>query len=249
MKHLSISHKTGKKNSPSTSLRTLDYIDLGFAKYDLKREMIKGFPEVVLAEGKAEKHLVSIVSNAIVKTGKLLITRTSKEQYFAIKKKLAGSKKFKPVYYEIARLVFIGEVPKKKIGKVVVVCAGTSDLPVAEEAAFSLEIFGSKVERLYDVGVAGLHRLLSNLKSFEGAKCIIVVAGMDGALPSVVGGLVSVPVIAVPTSVGYGASFKGIAALLTMLNTCTLGVSVMNIDNGFGAAYQAHLINKMVSKK
>ncbi len=249
MKHPSSSQKTGKNDSPSSSLRTgnKDYIDLGFAKYDLKREKIKGFPEVVLAEGKDEKHLVSIVSNAILKTGKLLITRATKEQYLAIKKKFVGNKKFKPVYYEIARLVLLGATPKKKIGKVVVVCAGTADLSVAEEAAFSLEIFGSKVERLYDVGVAGLHRLLDNLKKFEGANCIIVAAGMDGALPSVVGGLVSVPVIAVPTSVGYGASFKGIAALLTMLNTCSLGVSVMNIDNGFGAAYQAHLINKMVS--
>jgi NCAIR mutase (PurE)-related protein len=221
-----------------------DYIELGFAKYDLKREKIKGFPEVVLAEGKEEKHLVSIVKNAFQKTGKLLITRASKEQFVAIEKKFKSSDKFKPVYYEPARLVYIGEIPKKKVGKVVVVCAGTSDLYAAEEAAFALEIFGSKVVRLYDVGVAGLHRLLSNLNVFKGAKCIIVVAGMDGALPSVVGGLVSVPVIAVPTSVGYGASFKGVAALLTMLNTCTLGISVVNIDNGFGAAYQAHLINK-----
>jgi NCAIR mutase (PurE)-related protein len=226
-----------------------DYIELGFAKYDLKREKIKGFPEVVMAEGKHEKFLVSIVVNAIKRTGKLLITRASKEQFFAIKKKFTGNKKFKPVYYETARLIFIGEIPKKKIGKVVVVCAGTADLSVAEEASFSLEIFGSNVVRLYDVGVAGLHRLLENLKTFNGANCIIVAAGMDGALPSVVGGLVSAPVIAVPTSVGYGASFKGVGALLTMLNTCSLGVSTMNIDNGFGAAYQAHLINKMISEK
>jgi len=219
-----------------------DYIDLGFAKYDLKREKIKGFPEVVLAEGKNDKHLVKIVTSAVKRTKRLLISRVSKSQYQLIRKSSGKSCK----YYEIARLIFIGELPKVKIGKVVVVCAGTSDLPVAEEAAYSLEIFGSRVERLYDVGVAGLHRLLSNLKVFENANVVIVAAGMDGALPSVVGGLVSVPVIAVPTSVGYGASFNGMAALLTMMNTCTVGISVVNIDNGFGAAYQAHLINKLV---
>jgi hypothetical protein len=162
---------------------------------------------------------------------------------------LRTGKKYKITYYHIARLIYIGELPNKKTGRVVVVCAGTSDMYVAEEAAISLEIFGSNVTRLYDVGVAGLHRLLSNLDAFKGANCAIVAAGMDGALPSVVGGLVSCPVIAVPTSIGYGASFKGIAALLTMLNTCTLGVTVVNIDNGFGAAYQAHLINKMATNR
>jgi NCAIR mutase (PurE)-related protein len=234
---------------PSTSLRTGDYIELGFAKYDLKREKIKGFPEVILAEGKEEKHLVKIVAAAVKKSNKLLITRADKKQFQAIKKVLSGFPKHKPVYHETARLVYIGQMPKKKFGKVVVVCAGTADMRTAEEAATSLEIFGSNAIRLFDVGVAGLHRLLSNLKVFEGANCAIVAAGMDGALPSVVGGLVSCPVIAVPTSVGYGASFKGISALLTMLNTCSLGVSVMNIDNGFGAAYQAHLINIMVCKQ
>ena len=233
------------KKNPSTPLRTGDYIELGFAKYDLKREKIKGFPEVVMAEGKKLSHLVSIAERAITKTGRLLISRSDKKQFEAIAKKL---KRYNPTFYEIAGLIYLGKRTAKKTGKVVVVCAGTSDLGVAEEAAVSLEIFGSNVERLYDVGVAGLHRLLSNLRAFEGANSIVVVAGMDGALPSVVGGLVSVPVIAVPTSTGYGASFKGIAALLTMLNTCSIGVSVVNIDNGFGAAYQAHLINKMVSK-
>jgi NCAIR mutase (PurE)-related protein len=230
---------------PSSSLRTSDYIDLGFAKYDLKREKIKGFPEVILAEGKQFSHLVSIAEKAIAKTGRLLISRADKKQFEAIGKKL---KRFNPKYFEIARLIYLGKIPVKKTGKVVVVCAGTSDLGVAEEAAISLEIFGSHVDRLYDVGVAGLHRLLSNLSVFDGANSIVVVAGMDGALPSVVGGLVSVPVIAVPTSTGYGVSFKGITALLNMLNTCTVGVSVVNIDNGFGAAYQAHLINKLAEK-
>ena len=222
-----------------------DYLELGFAKYDLKREKIKGFPEVIMAEGKKLSYLVSIAEKAIAKTGRLLISRADKKQFEAIAKKL---KKFNPRYYELARLIYLGKRIAKKIGKVVVVCAGTSDIGVAEEAAVSLEMFGSNVERLYDVGVAGLHRLLSNLLIFEGANSIIVVAGMDGALPSVVGGLVSVPVIAVPTSTGYGASFGGVSALLTMLNTCSIGVSVVNIDNGFGAAYQAHLINKMSSK-
>ncbi|HEY3250434.1 MAG TPA: nickel pincer cofactor biosynthesis protein LarB, partial [Ignavibacteria bacterium] len=232
--------KNSLSNSPSSTLRTHDYIDLGFAKYDLKREKIKGFPEVILAQGKDEKHLVSIAYNAVQKTNRLLITRVNKKQYLALKKKFRGSKIHQPVYYETARLVYIGKVPKTKIGKVVVVCAGTADLPVAEEATFSLEIFGSNVVRLYDVGVAGLHRLLSNANVFENTNVIIVVAGMEGALASVVTGLVSVPVIAVPTSVGYGASFNGLAPLLTMLNSCSAGISVVNIDNGFGAAFQAH---------
>lgn len=222
-----------------------DYIDLGFAKYDLKREKIKGFPEVILAEGKDLKHLVTIAEKAITRTGRLLISRANKKQFDAIGRKL---KRHNPKFFEIARLIYLGKMPAKRSGKVVVVCAGTTDLGVAEEAAITLEIFGSNVERLYDVGVAGLHRLLSNLNVFEGANAIVVVAGMDGALPSVVGGLVSVPVIAVPTSTGYGVSFKGITALLNMLNTCTVGVSVVNIDNGFGAAYQAHMINKIAAK-
>lgn len=231
-----------RRNNSSAPLRTGgDYIDLGFAKYDLKREKVKGFPEVVMAEGKKLEHLVTIAQKAILKTSRLLISRADKKQFDAIAKRL---KKYTPRYYELARLIYLGKRPAKKTGKVVVVCAGTSDIGVAEEAAVSLELFGSNVERLYDVGVAGIHRLLSNLEAFEGANSIIVVAGMDGALPSVVGGLVSVPVIAVPTSTGYGASFGGVAALLTMLNTCSIGVSVVNIDNGFGAAYQAHLINK-----
>ncbi|MGH2575787.1 MAG: nickel pincer cofactor biosynthesis protein LarB [Ignavibacteria bacterium] len=223
-----------------------DYLELGFAKYDLKRENIKGFPEVILGYGKNQKHLVGIVSKAISKTKRLLITKVNEQQFKAVKKALSRtyfSKKLK--YFDAASLIYIGEIPKSKIGKVVVVCGGTSDYPVAEEAALSLEVFGSRVERLYDVGVAGLHRLLSNIKIFNKANVVIVVAGMEGALPSVVGGQVSCPVIAVPTSVGYGSSFEGLSALLAMLNSCAVGMSVVNIDNGFGAAYQAHLINKM----
>ncbi len=236
------------KKHTSTSLRADDYIELGFAKYDLKREKIKGFPEVVLALGKDEEHLLTIIERAIKKTKRLLITKINQEQLRSIKKKFSKSE-FKVYVLDTARLVFFGKLPKNKMGKIAIVCAGTADVPIAEEAAYCCEIFGSKVERLYDVGVAGIHRLLSNVEVFDGCNVVIVVAGMDGALPSVVGGLVSCPLIAVPTSVGYGASFKGLAALLTMLNSCAVGVSVVNIDNGFGAAYQAHLINKMVSEK
>jgi pyridinium-3,5-biscarboxylic acid mononucleotide synthase len=222
------------------------YIDLGFAKYDLRREKIKGFPEVILALGKDGEHLNAIVSSALGRTKRLLVTRLSAQQFSSLKKSLP--KRVKVNYHESAKLLFIGKQPMRT-GKVVVVCAGTSDLPVAEEAAFTLEILGSKAERLYDVGVAGLHRLLDNLKIFKNANCVIVVAGMEGALPSIVGGQVSCPVIAVPTSIGYGSSFDGLAALLTMLNSCSVGISVVNIDNGFGAAYQAHMINKLANKK
>lgn len=245
--------RTNIKKQPSppaaTPHRTGDYIELGFAKYDLKREKIKGFPEVILALGKSNKQLTEIISKAIKRTKKLLVTKTTGEQYEAIRKALARTK-IKSKYFETANVVYIGDLGGKKIGKIAVVCAGTADVPVAEEAALCAEAFGSRVERLYDVGVAGIHRLLDNVDVFNGSSAVIVVAGMDGALPSVVGGLISVPLIAVPTSVGYGSSFKGLAALLTMLNSCAVGLSVVNIDNGFGAAYQAHLINKLaVGKK
>jgi NCAIR mutase (PurE)-related protein len=237
------------KNRLSAPLRTKDYIELGFAKFDTKREKIKGFPEVILGLGKDDKHLTEIVSKAIKRTGRLLVTKAAPEQYKAVKKKLLKLKKYPVKYSDIAKLIFIGRFSKPNIGKIAVVCAGTADVPIAEEAALCAEAFGSKVDRLYDVGVAGIHRLLSNVEVFKGCNTVITVAGMDGALPSVVGGLISCPLIAVPTSVGYGSSFKGLAALLTMLNSCAVGMSVVNIDNGFGAAYQAHLINKMACKK
>lgn len=230
----------------NSKMKNKGYIELGFAKFDTKREKIKGFPEVILGLGKDEKHLTEIVSKAIKKSGRLLVTKASPEQYKSLKKKLTASKI--PVrYQEIAKLIFIGKFSKPSVGKIAVVCAGTADVPVAEEAALCAEAFGSEVERLYDVGVAGIHRLLNNVNIFSRCNAVITVAGMDGALPSVVGGLVSCPLIAVPTSVGYGSSFKGLAALLTMLNSCAVGMSVVNIDNGFGAAYQAHLINKLAS--
>lgn len=225
------------------------YIDLGFAKYDLKREKIKGFPEVIFAKGKSLEQLSSIVSKVIDKTNKLLITKVTPEQFKTVKKALKNSKYAKLIkFFEKPGLIYIGTDNKSKLGKIVVVCAGTADLPVAEEAAVTLEIFGNNVVRLYDVGVAGLHRLLDSLSVFHDTNAVIVVAGMEGALSSVVGGLVSCPVIAVPTSIGYGSSFEGLAALLTMMNSCAVGMSVVNIDNGFGAAYQAHLINKQSEK-
>jgi NCAIR mutase (PurE)-related protein len=236
------------RKRPSAPLREVGYIDLGFAKFDTNREKLKGFPEVILGIGKDEKHLTEIVSKAIRKSGKLLITKATALQYKAVKKKLAGFKKYPVKYFEIANIIYAGKFARPNLGKIAVVCAGTADVPVAEEAALCAEAFGSKVERLYDVGVAGIHRLLNNVDVFKGCNAVIVVAGMDGALPSVVGGLVSCPLIAVPTSVGYGSSFEGLAALLTMLNSCAVGMSVVNIDNGFGAAYQAHLINKLASK-
>jgi NCAIR mutase (PurE)-related protein len=235
------------KKSPLAPQRAVGYIDLGFAKFDTNREKIKGFPEVILGLGKDEKHLTEIVAKAIRKSGKLLITKATESQYKAVKKKLARSK-YPVKYFDIAKIIYAGKFTKPKLGKIAIVCAGTADVPVAEEAALCAEAFGSKVERLYDVGVAGIHRLLNNVDVFKGCNAVIVAAGMDGALPSVVGGLVSCPLIAVPTSVGYGSSFEGLAALLTMLNSCAVGLSVVNIDNGFGAAYQAHLINKLVSK-
>jgi NCAIR mutase (PurE)-related protein len=226
-------------------MKSKDYIDLGYAKYDLRREKIKGFPEVILALGKDTKHLTGIVTRAIQKSKKLLITKAEPNQFNAIKKKLPKNIKIK--YFETAKLIFLGDFTKDKIGKIAVVSAGTADVPIAEEATLCCEAFGSNVERLYDVGVAGIHRLLDNVKVFDNCNVVIVIAGMDGVLPSVIGGLISCPLIAVPTSVGYGSSFKGLAALLTMLNSCAVGISVVNIDNGFGAAYQAHLINKMAS--
>lgn len=226
-------------------MKRKEYIELGYAKYDLRREKIKGFPEVILALGKDTIHLTGIISKAINKSKKLLVTKAESNQFKAVKKELPKSINVK--YFETAKLIFIGDFTKDKVGKIAVVSAGTADVPIAEEAALCCEAFGSNVERLYDVGVAGIHRLLDNVRVFNDCNVVIVVAGMDGVLPSVVGGLISCPLIAVPTSIGYGSSFKGLAALLTMLNSCAVGISVVNIDNGFGAAYQAHLINKMAS--
>jgi NCAIR mutase (PurE)-related protein len=222
-------------------LRSLPYEDLGFAKIDTHRDLRRGFPEVVFCKGKTLEQITGIVATFSQENDCMMATKAGREVYEAIKKVRAEA-----VYYDVARIVLVGEPkPKRNEGMILVVTAGTSDIPVAEEAAVAAEIMGNRVERVYDIGVAGVHRLFEHQQKLFEAKVIIVVAGMEGALASVVGGLVDSPVIAVPTSVGYGASFDGLAALLSMLNCCAPGVAVMNIDNGFGAGYFASLLNHM----
>jgi len=221
-------------------LRHLPFEDLGFAKVDHHRALRAGMPEVILGEGKTPAQVAQIFSQLAKHGGNILATRTTRQQFAAVKKKAP-----KAEYRELARAVVLRR-ERKKYGKgiIAVVSAGTSDIPVAEEAVVTAELMGNDVERLYDVGVAGIHRLLANHGALTRARVVVVCAGMEGALPSVVGGLIGVPVIAVPTSVGYGASFNGLAALLGMMNSCASNVSVVNIDNGFGAGYVASLINR-----
>ena len=222
-------------------LRHLPFEDLGFAKLDHHRSLRAGMPEVVFGQGKTPAQMAQIFARLAQHGGNILATRASKEQFAAVKKKVR-----KAEYRELARAIVL-QRDRKNYGKgtIAVVSAGTSDIPVAEEAVATAEVMGNDVEHLYDVGVAGIHRLLANRETLTRARVIIVCAGMEGALPSVVGGLVGVPVIAVPTSVGYGAAFKGVAALLGMMNSCASNVSVVNIDNGFGAGYVASLINRL----
>jgi NCAIR mutase (PurE)-related protein len=223
------------------ALRARPFEDLGFARVDHHRAVRQGFPEVVLGLGKTPAQVAAIATEIAGRGSTLLVTRAGEDAYEAVRMVLPRA-----VYYAEARIIALrqGDVVPGK-GLILIVSAGTSDLPVAEEAAFTAELMGNDVERLYDVGVAGIHRLLGARDRLHAARVIVVVAGMEGALPSVVSGLVSVPVIAVPTSIGYGASFGGIAALLGMLNSCASGVSVVNIDNGFGAANIASLINHL----
>jgi len=217
--------------------------DLGFAQVDTHRALRKGFPEVIFGAGKTPEQVVRIAAKLLEREGQVLVTRVGLEHFRAVKKKFRAA-----VHHEMARCITIQRKPlPKRTGTIAVVCAGTSDLPVAEEAAVTAEIMGNHVERISDVGVAGVHRLFGRLQSIQQANVIIVVAGMEGALPSVVAGLVSKPLIAVPTSVGYGASFGGLAPLLGMLNSCGSGVTVVNIDNGFGAAYAASQINALAA--
>ncbi len=222
-------------------LKDLPYSDLGFAKIDNHRELRVGYPEVIYCEGKTVDQIKDIVTLMLTKDVNILGTRASRVMYEGVKEVCNECE-----YNELARTIVIKkkevELPSTYIA---VVTGGTSDIPVAEEAATTSEIFGNKVERIYDVGVAGIHRLFANLDIIRGARVVITVAGMEGALTSVVGGLVDKPVIAVPTSIGYGANFKGLSALLCMLNSCSSGVSVVNIDNGFGAGYLASIINKL----
>ena len=222
-------------------LRHLPFEDLGFAKVDHHRALRAGMPEVILGQGKTPAQVAAIFARLAKQGGNVLATRASQQQFAAVKKKVRAAK-----FHESARAILLLR-DHKEYGKgtIAVVSAGTSDIPVADEALVTAMAMGNKVEHFYDVGVAGIHRLLANREALTRARVVIVCAGMEGALPSVVGGLVGVPVIAVPTSIGYGASFEGIAALLGMLNSCASNVSVVNIDNGFGAGYVASLINRL----
>lgn len=224
--------------------RKKPFDDLGFAKLDTHRKIRTGFGEVVFCSGKSDAHLEQIFQKLAEDEGNVLGTRASREQFELIRSLCPDA-----VYDPLARLVKVIWKPVELQGSVAVCTAGTADIPVAEEAAQTAEFFGSKVNRVYDVGVSGLHRLLASLDPIQEANCVIAVAGMEGALPSVLGGLVSNPVIAVPTSIGYGASLQGISALLTMLNSCANGIAVVNIDNGYGAGYLATQINRLAGRK
>ncbi len=222
-------------------LRSLPFEDLGFAKVDHHRKLRVGFPEIIFGPGKDPEHIAAIFATLAERGNNVLATRVTAAQFAAIKSKTPQAE-----YSTVARAAYLRQ--KDEIvgkGTIAIVCAGTSDVPIAEEAVLTAELMGNHVEKLYDVGVAGLHRLLAHKDALTKARVVVVCAGMEGALPSVVGGLVGVPVIAVPTSVGYGASFGGVAALLGMMNSCASNVSVVNIDNGFGAAYVASMINRL----
>ncbi len=228
--------------SPEEALKQLQmqpFSDLGYAKVDHQRGMRTGVSEVIYGEGKTADQIIGICESMLqAGQSRILITRLDAQKARCIAESMLL------VYHEIPRIGVMGDIPEPDgNGYIAVACAGTSDLPAAEEAALTAEMLGNRVQRFYDVGVAGIHRLLSHAQDITGAQVVVAVAGMEGALPSVVAGLASCPVIAVPTSVGYGASFGGVAALLAMLNSCASGVSVVNIDNGFGAGFQASLIN------
>ncbi len=222
-------------------LRHLPFTDLKFAKVDNHRAIRKGFPETIFCQGKTPEQLRYIAQEILKNADALLATRADEAAFEAIKSIEPAA-----VYHAQARIVAVDKRERRQpVGDVVVMSAGTADVPVAEEAAITAEMLGANVSRVYDVGVAGLHRLLASYEKISGAKVIVVVAGMDGVLPSVVGGMASCPVIAVPTSVGYGSHFGGLAPLLTMLNSCATGVAVVNIDNGYGAGYLAAIINQI----
>jgi len=236
--------KSGKMSIPEVLDRLgSSYESLGFATLDVGRETRTGVSEVIFGEGKTPAQIVSIAEALYKRKKRFLATRVPEGVYDLVKRAVPSAR-----YNEAARVIVAGSQRRRAKGRIAIVSAGTSDMPVAEEAAATAEFLGNRVQRIYDVGVAGLHRLFGHLPKLKGASVIIVVAGMEGALASVVSGLVNAPVIGVPTSVGYGASFKGISSLLTMLNTCSPGVTVVNIDNGFGAAVSASLINTKRSK-
>jgi NCAIR mutase (PurE)-related protein len=235
--------KSGKKSVEEALelLQNFPYTDLGYAKIDHHREMRTGYPEIVYCAGKTIDQVVGIFKVMSAKENNVIGTRVDEKMFESVKKSIPDA-----VYYPVARII---SIPRKKTSspdtKIAVITAGTSDMPVAEEAAVTAELLGNKVLRIYDAGVAGIHRLVDKLAEIKKCRVIIVIAGMEGALASVVGGLVDKPVIAVPTSVGYGANFGGISALLAMLTSCSAGVTVVNIDNGFGAGFSASMINQM----
>ena len=220
------------------------YEEMDYAKLDTHRGMRSGFPEVVFCQGKTDDHLLGVYRKLLEFDGRVLGTRAGRDQYELIKAEIKDA-----VYDPISRILKVDRKPLEKKGKVAICCAGTADVPVAEEAAQTAEYFGTYVERVFDVGVSGIHRLLSKTELLQNCNCVVAIAGMEGALASVIGGLVSVPVIAVPTSVGYGASFNGLSALLTMINSCANGIAVVNIDNGYGAGYMATQINRLAIKE
>lgn len=224
-------------------LKKQPFDELGYAKLDTHRELRSGFPEVVYCSGKPDEFLVSIYQRMYQETGEVFGTRASRQQYELVKAVLPDV-----TYDDVSHILKVEKPDKKRIGMIAVCTAGTADIPVAEEAAQTAEFFGNNVERIYDVGVSGIHRLLSKVDVIQKANCVVAVAGMEGALASVIGGLVSNPVIAVPTSVGYGASMHGLSALLTMINSCANGISVVNIDNGYGAGYIATQINRLADR-
>ena len=224
-------------------LKRQPFEEMEFAKLDSHRKLRSGFPEVVFCSRKSDEHLIQIYTKLYEMEGEVLGTRASRHQYEIVKAVLP-----QVVYDENSHILKI-EKEKERIGKIVVCTAGTADISVAEEAAQTAEYFGSNVQRVYDIGVSGLHRLMGRLEDIQSANCVVAVAGMEGALASVIGGLVSRPVIAVPTSVGYGASFNGLSALLTMINSCANGIAVVNIDNGYGAGYMATQINRLAEHK
>ena len=224
-------------------LKNLTYEDLGYAKLDLHRKLRSGFPETVYCQGKPDQYLADIFDTLYRENGEVMGTRATEQQYLLVKERIPGI-----IYDPVSRILKAEPEGKERKGCVAVCTGGTADIPVAEEAAQTAEFFGCYVDRIYDVGVAGIHRILSKREQITRANCVITIAGMEGALGTVVAGLVENPVIAVPTSVGYGASFHGLSALLTMINSCANGISTVNIDNGYGAGYLAAQINRLAER-
>lgn len=224
-------------------LKNLPYEELGYAKLDLHRKLRSGFPETVYCQGKPDQYLADIFDTLYRENGEVMGTRATEQQYLLVKERIPGI-----IYDPVSRILKAEPEGKERKGCVAVCTGGTADIPVAEEAAQTAEFFGCYVDRIYDVGVAGIHRILSKREQITRANCVITIAGMEGALGTVVAGLVENPVIAVPTSVGYGASFHGLSALLTMINSCANGISTVNIDNGYGAGYLAAQINRLAER-